>query len=100
MHGRREGSEFMNGRTLTIPSIPQAAATISPQYLSLHHDMLHPPSAYQHMSTIVNTSERELHAPRVYRALDGQTVDSVVLAAAVRSPQGTQSSHRASRSSA
>jgi hypothetical protein len=31
--------------TLTTPSVPAVAATISPQYRSLHHDSAHPPSA-------------------------------------------------------
>lgn len=37
--------------TFTIPSMPHPAAMISPQYLSLHHDMDQPPSAYTLPST-------------------------------------------------
>ena len=33
-----------------MPSMPQPAARISPQYLSLHHDRLHPPSACEEIS--------------------------------------------------
>lgn len=32
-------------QTLTVPLIPHPDAMISPQYLSLHQDMHHPPSA-------------------------------------------------------
>ena len=40
-----EDTKEKRGRTFTMPSMPHPAAMISPQYLSLHHEMLHPPSA-------------------------------------------------------
>ena len=54
-------------RTLTMPSIPQAAAMTSPQYLSLHHDILQPPSAYQYVRCANMSTGRQEHTSRVPR---------------------------------
>ena len=55
-----EGTKEKRGRTFTMPSMPHPAAMISPQYLSLHHEMLHPPSAYD---TYLHLNEVRTHKP-------------------------------------
>jgi hypothetical protein len=40
-----DGSKVEGVRTLTVPVVPHPAAMSSPQYLSLHQEMHHPPSA-------------------------------------------------------
>ena len=42
---RRGGHVLKSQRTCTVPVVPALAARISPQYLSLHQERHHPPSA-------------------------------------------------------
>ena len=77
-------------RTLTMPSMPQAAAMTSPQYLSLHHDMLQPPSAYQCVR-YANTNTGRQCVPRVYLSLVVLEAGLGMLAAAARVQQEIQS---------
>ena len=58
-----KGLEKMINATLTLPSTPQAVAMISPQYLSLHQEIAHPPSAY--VSDVLNSEINEISSRKV-----------------------------------
>lgn len=63
------GHQWIESRqTLTMPLIPHAAAINSPQYLSLHHEIHHPPSAYEYAGNQVSRPFTERHkiVPRDY----------------------------------
>lgn len=46
----KEGKKKRENVTLIVPLTPHPVAMTSPQYRSLHHDMHHPPSAYDVIS--------------------------------------------------